>query len=185
MSIEKIVENYSVSINWIHFPLHPGTPFEGKSLAEFFAGRDINPMRERMKALMAEAGLPYGDRTHTFNSRLAQELGKWADTQDGGNAIHDKLYRAYFVDGINISNIDELVKIAESVSLDGDIARKVLKTRAFQNSVDEDWQRSRATGVTGVPTFYCDDLAVVGCQPYETLEKFVKHLMQQRADAQI
>ncbi len=178
MSIEKLKQNYPVSIRWIHFPLHPETPQEGKSLAELFAGRDLTPMRERMKALMAEAGLAYGERTHTFNSRLAQELGKWADGQPGGAAIHDALYRAYFVDNKNIGDIEELVPIAESVGLDGELARRVLEERTFKAAVDDDWQRSRATGVTGVPTFFGNDLIVVGCQPYETLEKFVLHLME-------
>ena len=83
MSIEKLKKNYPLTIRWIHFPLHPETPQEGRSLAELFAGRDIEPMRKRMKELMAEAGLEYGDRTHTYNSRLAQELGKWADSKPG------------------------------------------------------------------------------------------------------
>ena len=73
----------------MHVPLHPDTPAEGRSLAEMLSGRDIEPIRQRLKNLMAEAGLPYGDRTHTYNSRLAQELGAWADTQPGGEAIHD------------------------------------------------------------------------------------------------
>lgn len=135
-------------------------------------------MRERIKLLMAEAGLPYGDRTHTYNSRLAQELAKWADSQCADGAIHDALYRAYFVDARNIADTDVLVAVAESVGLDGAHARRVLHNREFKSAVDQDWQRSRETGVTGVPTFYSDDLVVVGCQPYETLEKFVLHLMQ-------
>lgn len=180
MSIEKLQANYPVSIRWIHFPLHPDTPAEGKSLAELFAGRDIEPMRQRMKALMAEAGLEYGDRTHTYNSRLAQELGKWADTQAGGNAIHDVLYRAYFVDNTNLSDVDALVSIAKSVGLDSALAREVLETRSFKNAVDADWQRAYEAGITGVPTFASNDLVVVGCQPYDVLERFVKHLLEER-----
>jgi len=178
VSIEKLKQNYPITTRWIHFPLHPETPQEGKSLAELFAGRDLTPMRERMKALMAEAGLEYGDRTHTFNSRLAQELGKWADSQAGGEAIHNALYRSYFVDNKNIGDVDELVVIAEAVELDGDEARRIIIEREFKQAVDEDWQRSRKAGVTGVPTFYGNGLVVVGCQPYETLEKFVLHLME-------
>ena len=147
-------------------------------MEELFPGRDLTPFREQMKGLMKEAGLDYGDRTHTYNSRLAQELGKWADTQDGGEAIHDALYRAYFVDAINIGDVNELVKVAESVGLNGEQARKVIDEREFEAMVDEDWQRSRAHGVTGVPTFFANDLVVVGCQPYETLEKFVQHLLE-------
>jgi predicted DsbA family dithiol-disulfide isomerase len=180
VSIEKLQANYPVSIRWIPFPLHPETPMEGKSLEELFAGRDIEPMRQRMKALMAEAGLPYGDRTHTYNSRLAQELAKWADTQQGGEAIHDALYRAYFVDNLNLYDIQALVDIAEATGLDGALAREVLEKRSFKDAVDADWQRAHQLGITGVPTFYQDDLVVVGCQPYETLERFVKHLLEQR-----
>lgn len=178
MGIEKLKANYPVDIRWIHFPLHPETPAQGRSLAELFAGRDIKPIKARLQGLMKEAGLPYGDRTHTYNSRLAQELGKWADTQEGGAAIHDKLYRAYFVDNVNIADVDELVKIAASIGLDAAAARDVIENRRFRDKVDEDWQRSRAIGVTAVPTFYANDLVVVGCQPYETLEKFVKHLLE-------
>ncbi len=66
-----------------------------------------------MKGMMDAEGLPYAKRTHTYNSRLAQELGKWADTQEGGEAIHMPLYQAYFVDQQNIADIELLVSIAE------------------------------------------------------------------------
>ena len=68
------------------------------SLEALFAGRgvDIDAMYARMKRLMNAEGLPYGQRTHTYNSRDAQELGKWADTQPGGEAIHDTLVQSLF-----------------------------------------------------------------------------------------
>lgn len=160
--------------------MHPETPTEGKSLAELFAGRDISEVKKRLQDLMAEAGLPYGNRTHTYNSRLAQELGKWADTQAGGEVIHDLLYRAYFVDNVNIGDLEELFKVAEAAGLNQELARQVLEERLFKPEVDADWQRSRAIGVTGVPTFYANDLVVVGCQPYDVLEKFVNHLLAER-----
>ena len=171
-----------MQIRWIHFPLHPETPQEGRSLAELFAGRDIEPMKRQMRELMAEAGLEFGERTHTYNSRLAQELAKWADTQEGGQAIHDALYRAYFADNINLSDIGALVEIASDLNLNGNLARQILEQRSFREAVDADWERARQLGVTGVPTFYKNDLAVVGCQPYEILERFVQHLMQTLSD---
>jgi predicted DsbA family dithiol-disulfide isomerase len=172
-------QHYPVQVRWVHFPLHPEIPPEGRALADLFAGRNFEPMRARMRALMQEAGLPYGERTHTYNSRLAQELGKWADTQPGGEAIHDLLYRAYFVDAVNIGDIGELVRIAGDAGLETTTARRVLEHREFRSQVDADWQRSRAAGITGVPTFYSNELVVVGCQPYEVLERFVKHLMSE------
>jgi predicted DsbA family dithiol-disulfide isomerase len=159
----------------VHFPLHPDTPMEGKSLEALFAGRDVDldAMYEGMKARMDEEGLPYAKRTHTYNSRLAQELGKWADTQAGGDAIHMKIFEAYFVDGRNIADVDLLVAIAESVGLDGAAAREVLENRTFEAAVDADWEKSRQYGVTGVPTYVADAKGVVGAQPYEVLERLM------------
>ncbi len=160
----------------MHFPLHPETPQEGRSLEELFAGRnvDMEAMYTRMKGLMDEEGLPYGKRSHTYNSRLAQELGKWADTQPGGEAIHDALYRAYFVDAVNVGDVDALLTIAGDVGLDVYAAREVLQSRSFSDAVDADWDLSRRYGVTGVPTFVAAQKAVVGAQPYEVLENLLQ-----------
>jgi len=164
-----------------HFPLHPETPEDGMSLETLFAGRnlDLPAMHERMSKLMAQEGLPYSARTHTYNSRLAQELAKWAEEQPGGDAIHNALFRAYFVDNKNIGRMDELVRIAESIGLSGPEAREVLASRSFKDAVDADWIRSRQGGVTGVPTFVAGGYGVVGAQPYEVLEQLVRQVKEE------
>ena len=168
----------------MHFPLHPETPNEGVSLEKLFAGRnvDVEAMYARMKGLMNEEGLPYSKRTHTYNSRLAQELGKWADTQPGGEAIHDALFKAYFVEGRNIGDVETLVEIAASVGLPAEDARRVLTDRTFSAAIDADWKKSRAYGITGVPTFVAGGYGVVGAQPYEVLEQLIERVRDERGD---
>lgn len=163
-------------MQWVHFPLHPDTPAEGLALEKLFAGRgyDIPKMQAQMRARMAAEGLPYGDRTMTYNTRLAQELAKWADAQPGGGAIHDAIFRAYFVDGKNIGDPEVLVQIAEAVGLPADQARDVIRTRSHRSFVDADWEKARRSGVTGVPTFVAGRHAVVGAQPYEVLDQLVR-----------
>ena len=175
MRIEKLKQTFEIDTTLVHFPLHPETPMEGRSMAEVYAGRNVDPeaMYTRMKRLMDEEGLLYGRRTHTYNSRLAQELGKWADTQPGGEALHDALYRAYFVDARNIGDPEVLVELAQSVGLPAEEARAVLRERRFKEAVDADWAKSHQYGVTGVPTFVANPYGVVGAQPYEVLEQLL------------
>ena len=175
MRVEKLKQNFDVETVLVHFPLHPDTPLEGRSMAEFYASRNIDPeaAHTRMKGLMDAEGLPYGRRTHSYNSRLAQELGKWADTQPGGAALHDASYKAYFVEARNIGDLELLVQLAASVGLPAEEARAVLTERRFKDAIDADWAKSAQYGVTGVPTFVAGGYGVVGAQPYEVLEQLL------------
>ena len=175
MRIERLKKEHGVEVKWVHFPLHPDTPAEGRSLEDLFRGRnyDIAKRQAEMRERMAAEGLPYGDRKMTFNSRLAQELAKWADEQPGGAAIHEALFRAYFVDGKNIGDPEVLVEIAKGIGLDAGGAREVIEKRTYKAAVDSDWDKSRSYGITGVPTFVAGGYGVVGAQPYEALEQLV------------
>jgi predicted DsbA family dithiol-disulfide isomerase len=150
-------KNYEIDIRWTAFPLHPNTPEEGLTLEKLFAGRfiDIGEVMAGLKKVADEEGLPFGDRDMTYNSRLAQELGKWAESEGRGETFHDAMFRAYFVEGRNIGKIQELVDVARSVELSGKEAR------------------ARSMGVTAVPTFLLDQRFVVGAQPYEVLEELL------------
>lgn len=173
-------------MKWVHFPLHPETPQEGRALTDLFSGRSpeqIEAQQAQMRDLMEQEDLPYGKRTHTYNSRLAQEIGAWADTQKGGEVMHDALYKAYFVETKNIGDPDVLLEIVEANGLPVEDARKVLEERTFKDDVDEDWRKSRQYGVTGVPTFVAAGHGVVGAQPYETLEKFLESVGATERDA--
>ncbi len=176
MRIEKLRTEHNVTIEWVHFPLHPETPAEGQSLDDLFRDRNVDrkAMHAQMKARMDAEGLPYGQRSMTYNSRIAQELGKWADTQPVGEAIHDALFRAYFVEARDISQPDVLLEIVKAVGLPVDAARQVIEQRTFKDAVDADWKLSREYGITGVPTFVAGRYGVVGAQPYEALEALVK-----------
>lgn len=175
MRVEKLRREFAIDIAFRQFPLHPDTPEEGQTLEQLFAGRniDIPAAQARMSRLMAEEGLTYGTRTMTYNSRLAQELAKWAETQSGGEKIHDALFQAYFVDNLNIAKIENLVKIAAQIGVSANEANDVLEHRLIRAAVDADWQRSRDLGITGVPTFVMGDQGLVGAQPYEQLEALV------------
>ena len=163
-------------MRWIHFPLHPDTPDSGLTLEELFlkSSTEIEIMEQRLSSLMAEEGLPYGNRTHTYNSRLAQELAMYAETFDEREALNRKLFEAYFVEGLNFADPEVLLDLAESSGLPRKETEEIIRKRLFRNDVDEAWKRARELGVRGVPTFIFGNRALVGVQPYETLKQLVQ-----------
>ncbi len=163
-------------MRWTHFPLHPETPDSGIPLKELFQGRgyDIEAMMQHMSGLMAEENLPYGNRTHTYNSRFAQELAKWGESFPKGEAMNLKLFEAYFAEGRNLAEPVVLLEVAEAAGLDRDAAEEMIRKRSFRDAVDDDWKRAHELGVTGVPTFVSGNRGLVGAQPYEALEHLIR-----------
>ena len=175
MRTERLHREYGVHLRWSAFPLHPETPPEGRELAELFAGREamIRDMQVRLLQVAAAEGVPLKERSRTYNSRLAQELGKWAEAQGHGNAFHQAVYRAFFVAVINIALVDELVRIAAAVGLPAVEARTVLEERSWAAAVDADWQRARDLGITAVPTHLCEGKRLTGFAAYEDFVRLI------------
>lgn len=160
-----------LTVRWTAFPLHPETPDEGRTLEEMFAGRglDIPAMLARLKHTAAGLGLPFTERSMTFNSRRAQELGKWAEAMGAGETFHRLVFEAYFAHGRNIAQWDILKDIVAAAGLEPDTAEQVLRQESHRDAVDQDWQRCRSMGITAVPTFYMGGRLLVGAQPYEAI----------------
>jgi predicted DsbA family dithiol-disulfide isomerase len=155
--------------------LHPDTPPQGRTLEDLFAGRniDIRQKRVQLKQVARELDLPFGDREMTYNSRLAQELGKWAEQMGKGDAFHDAVFRAYFADGRNIADVNVLADITTTTGLDAKQAHDVIAARTFKEAVDADWARAYEFRVTAVPTFLMNGQTLVGAQTFKTLANFV------------
>lgn len=180
MRIDQLRKVYDFETKWIAFPLHPEIPEEGLALADLFKGAriDSSKVQERLKKAAAELGLPFGERTKTYNTRLAQELAKWAEAQGAGEAFHRAVFRAYFVDGRNIGGIDELVAIAGKLGLSTESARNALASRTYQHAVDADWAQASQMGITAVPTFVMGRGKITGAQPYDVLEKLLRENLE-------
>jgi predicted DsbA family dithiol-disulfide isomerase len=156
----------------VHFPLHPGLGQEGKALSELLRGYNLDAAHARLAKVAQDEGLPFTPATRAWDTRLAQELAKWADER--GVSLHDALFRAVFVEGRNVGDPDVLVALASAGGLPEEEARRVVEQRTYRARVDEDWQFARKVGVTGVPTYAIGNQGVVGAQPYEVLEQLAR-----------
>ena len=108
-------------------------------------GPEIVARNSRMKVNMEREGLPFNaERNMSYNSRLAQELAKWAESKGKAEEVANALFRAYFVDVKNIGKAEVLAQIAEENDLPRDEATEVLLSRKYKDAVDDDWRRCAA-----------------------------------------
>jgi predicted DsbA family dithiol-disulfide isomerase len=177
--LSQLTAEQPLAVQRTPFPLHPSTPVEGLLISELFAGRDFSAVHQRLNAEMDKLGLPHGERRYTYNSRLAQELALWADTQVAGRPLDALLYQAYFVHDRNIAKPDVLLPLVEAAGLDAAVAEEVLQTRSFSAAVDVAWERARRFGINGVPTFVYGGYASSGYMQLEQLRDFM-HFVQEK-----
>ncbi len=164
--LKRIIKNYNIKTQIIHFPLHPDTPNEGRNLLDLFqcTSHELKQKNMMMDQLMIEENLNYNYREFTYNSRLAQELGFWAEIKHENMEIHDKIYEAYFKFKLNINDKDILLDIVSNLKLPKNEANDVLSKRIYKNEIDKHWQLSYKFGVTGVPTYILNKNYLVGAQ---------------------
>src|SRR5262245_48476707 len=109
--------------------------------------------RSNFARLADEAGLPHGERTHWYDSTPAHEATEWAVEQGIGDAFRWAVYKAYFVDNINIGSADVLADIATELGGDAETLRGALREGTYRDRVQAQYEEARGIGVTAVPTF--------------------------------
>ncbi len=190
--IEQLHGEFQIDIRWTAFQLHPETPEEGQKLDALFADKnvDFGKILVLQKRVASRLGVPFGDCRTIYNSRLAQELAKLAESKGRGHEFHKAVFRAYFVEEKNIGKTRVLVEVADSINLNGNEAQKIIQNRTYKEATELDCKRSRALNIPVVPTFLLNDQILVGAQKYETLENFlisnhVKRRKQKRISLQM
>jgi predicted DsbA family dithiol-disulfide isomerase len=174
-----------VEITWRSFQLQPDAP-QGSAVptTEYMAtrfGPQATQMTDRVTQIAKGEGLDFDYSkalsTNTFDAHrllhLAADLGV-------ADAAKERLLRAYFVDGADLSNPDVLVGLMKEAGADPDRARAVLESDEYADAVRDDIDEARALGANGVPFFVIDrKYGISGAQPTEI---FLQALRTAHAD---
>jgi predicted DsbA family dithiol-disulfide isomerase len=181
-------EQEPVAIRWRPFQLDPTIPQGGLDRAEYMEkkfgkGDRLRAAHDRLTTLGAEVGLPFAfDRIRRAPNTLdAHRLIRWAGSAGKQAEVVDRLFRAYFVDGLDIGDHAVLLRVAGECGLDVEIVASLLKRDDDKDAVRRDIEEAQALGVSGVPFFiFGGRLAVSGAQDIEVLRGAIA---QARAEA--
>ena len=147
-------------------------------------GADLERMRGQLAQAAEKYGVPFQGADRLYNTRLAQELALWAAAERRGDEFLQSVYRAYFVEGKDISSPAVLARTAASVGLSAGRAAEILEMRTFSQAVDADWALSEGERVRVVPTLILGGDRLTGAQSHGALVEFLeKHGVAKKANA--
>ena len=169
-----------VSVRWHPFQLNPDLPLEGTDRKGYLEAKFGGPQRAteiyaRVAAAGRNAGLDlnFDGIKRQPNTLTAHALIAYAQKVDEGrhaDAIVERLFKAYFVDGEFIGDMDTLVGIAAECGLDAAATRAVLSDRATLDQVANQDASVRQQGVTGVPFLvFNNKVSLSGAEPPEVM----------------
>ncbi len=143
----------------------------------------IQAMDERMERLAAEEGLAYNLAATVIGNTLdAHRLVHLAKASGLGDAMVERLYRAYFTEGRSVFDEDSLMALAVDVGLDADLVRGTLHSDAYADAVTVDTRQAAELGASGVPFFVIDgEYGVSGAQGVDVFEDTLARAWESQA----
>jgi predicted DsbA family dithiol-disulfide isomerase len=128
--------------------------------------------------IFEEAGLPHAEPLEKIpNSRRALMLAELARDQGVFDALHPRLFDAYWARGRDIGAADVLVDEGSAIGLEGSQIVEALQDERYLERIEADTRRAVELGAGGVPAWVIDRRVMVpGAQPHEVFEAVLGRL---------
>ena len=188
-ALAQIDDLPDVVVRWHPFELNPDLPASGVPRRDYLERKFGGAERAaQIYARVHEAGrrggiaFDFDAIERQPNTREAHRLIAWAQANGDADALVERLFAAYFLEGRFIGDRDELARVAAEAGVDEAAARTWLASDIGRAEIAKAEERARALGITGVPFFIFDGrVALSGAHPPDTLRDAIR---QARAGSQ-
>jgi predicted DsbA family dithiol-disulfide isomerase len=173
------------------FELDPTVPSEGMDLAGYLAAKfggaaRVAQAHDRLSHIAQDVGIDFRwEGKRRVNTFAAHRLAAWAlDTAGPAvqDALHQRLFRAYFTDNLDVADHGVLAGLAAEVGLDRDAAAEVLATGAYGDTVRAEERQASELDIHAVPTFVIEGTwAIPGAQDEATFVELLRRAQERLA----
>jgi predicted DsbA family dithiol-disulfide isomerase len=164
------------AVRWQPFQLNPDIPATGMSRSEYIErkwGKSRGPdAYSRVAAVGTSVGIPFAfDKIAVQPNTLeAHRLLTYAERHGRQNEVAEVLFKAYFIDGANLTDVNTLADIGASGGLDRDALHAYLVSDEDRTEVSNADISARSAGIGGVPFFIFNRrIGVSGAQDADVL----------------
>ncbi|GAB5376306.1 MAG: DsbA family protein [Acuticoccus sp.] len=192
--LEKALSDASevdVKVTWHPFQLDPTLPREGKDRQQYLTEKFGGP--ERAAEIYARIRAAGDDEDIAFafekimkspNTLDAHRVIHWAGVEGVQDAVVERLFELYFLEGADLTDPAVLVGAAEAGGMNGEMVARLLASDADLAETEAEVVHAQAIGVQGVPCFILDGkYAVSGAQPADVLAGAIRQVAAEKAAA--
>jgi predicted DsbA family dithiol-disulfide isomerase len=162
-------------VRWLPFQLNPDLPEGGIPREEYIArkfGARGKGVYDRVTVAGRQVGIPFAYEKMTVqpNTLNAHRLLCYAERAGRQDELAEELFRAYFIEGANITDRETLADVAARAGLDRKAVAAYLASDEDRALIQRADVEARSAGIGGVPFFIFDrKVGVSGAQDPEAL----------------
>jgi predicted DsbA family dithiol-disulfide isomerase len=180
-------DEYNFEVEYHPFELNPDMPVAGRNqkeyLAQKFGGEDrYNQITGHTTQTAAGEGLDFHfeRQLKSPNTRKAHALVQLAKVKGKSLTVIESLFKAYFTDGVDLTNDTNLVAIAVEAGLERQEVEGFLADEAAVKHVALQEQEVQKLGISGVPFYIINSkYGVSGAQASETFMNAFRQISQE------
>ncbi|MBO0344420.1 DsbA family oxidoreductase [Roseibium sp. CAU 1637] len=184
------VPDLNIEIGWHPYQLDPSLPKTGKDrqtyLSDKFGGAAAaSTFYEQIKEAGKGEGIDFAfDKIALSPNTLdCHRLILWARADKLQDEVVELLFRAYFLEGKDLTDSKTLVEISAKAGMESDLVEQLLETDSDLEKIQHQVDRARFMGVTGVPCFIIDGrFSVNGAETPETLVAALLHAKETQSN---
>jgi len=166
--LDRLAKERSVRLHWNPYQLRPDIPAEGVPLDSILPPARMQRAEAAIREAAEAAGLPLNRPALLPNTRLAHEIGRFAESKGLDDAYHQAMLRAYFAQARNIGDTQVLADIGAAVGMVRDEILETLETGRYRADIERATDAAFAGGIRSVPNFiFGSGKRFSGAQPYE------------------
>ena len=116
------------------------------------------------------------------NTLNAHRIIRWAMAEGFQNAVVERLFQLYFVEGANLTDKAVLADAAVEAGLERAVVERLLESEADVAETKAEISQAQQMGVTGVPAFIIGNrYAVMGAREPEAIAQAISEVVKERS----
>ena len=185
-AMTQLDDEISFEVNWKPYELHPEIPKGGFDKKEYYKIKfgGSSGSSDKFNFISEEGrkvGLEFNFKKskNLPNTFLAHRLLWLCRSKDMQDVLAEALFHAYFTDGRDVGNIDELIEISTENGLNREEIKEFFQTNVGHEEVLREENRAREMNIFSVPTYiFNKKYLLVGGQESDTFKAYIKKVIE-------